>query len=90
MEFIVKTLSTIMTEVIVDILKFLPSIIALFVENSVSEPLLRVLIHVMVGRGRPLAVQLRESGAGLSSWVEFNGFTVMEGVTREIGNVLKQ
>ena len=87
MEFIVKTLSTIMREVIVDMLKVLPSTTALFVENSVSEPSLRVLIHVMVGRGRPLAVQLRESEAGLSSWVEFNGFTVMEGVTGGVGNV---
>ena len=90
MEFIVKTLSTIMTEVIVDILKVLPSTTTLFMENSVSEPLLTVLIHVIVGRGRPLAVQLRESEAGLSSWVEFNGFTVIEGVTGGKGNMLKQ
>ena len=84
----VKTLSTILTEWIVDILKVLPSTTALFMENSVSEPLLRVLIHVMVGSGRPLAVQLRESEAGLSSWVEFNGLTVIEGVTGGVGNEL--
>ena len=90
MEFIVKTLSTILTEVIVDILKVLPSTTALFIENSVSELSLKVLIHVIVGSGRPLAVQLRESEAGLSSWVEFNGFTVMEGVTGRRGNMLKQ
>ena len=35
-------------------------------------------------------MQLRESGAGLSSWREFNGFTVIEGVTGGRGNVLKQ
>ena len=82
MEFMVNTLSTAVVEMgVVDILKLLPSISVLAMENSVCEPSLLVLIQVRVGRGKPSAVQLRESGDELSSSTGLSGDTVMEGAT---------
>ena len=81
-ESIVSTLCTVVEEVAgVDISKLLPPKSVLAIENSVSEPSLRVLIQEMVGRGRPLAVQLRESGDELRSTTGLIGGTVMEGGT---------
>ena len=69
-EFIIKTLSTVMLNskgLLLVIVRVLPSMSVLSMENSISEPLLRVLIQVKVGAGTPLAVQVRERAAGLSS-----------------------
>ena len=79
---IVSTLCTVVEEVgVVDISKLLPPKSVLAMENSVSEPLLRVLIQEMVGRGRPSAVQLKESGVELRSTTGLIGGTMMEGAT---------
>ena len=65
--------------------KLLPSLTAVLgMENSVSEPSLSVLTQVMVGRGCPLAVQLRERASGLSSCTGLLGDMVMEGATVKI------
>ena len=81
-ESIVSTLCTVVEEVgVVDISKPLPSKSVLAMENSVSEPSLKVLIQEMMGRGRPSAVQLRESGDELRSTTGLVGSTMMEGVT---------
>jgi len=61
--------------------KVLPPILVLDRENSVSEPSLRVLIQVTLGRGRPSAVQLRERGDGLSSSTLLTGLTRIVGAT---------
>ena len=65
----------------VDISKLLPPKSVLAMENSVCEPSLIVLIQEMVGRGTPLAVQLRESGDELRSTTGLVGSTMMEGGT---------
>ena len=81
-EFIVSTLCTVDEEVgVVDISKLLPPKSMVAMENSVSETSLRVLIQEMVGRERPSAVQLRESGVELRSTTGLTGDTVMEGGT---------
>ena len=81
-EFTVSTLCTVDEEVgVVDISKLLPPKSLLAMENSVCELSLRVLIQEMVGRGRPSAVQLRESGDELRSTTGLTGDTVMEGAT---------
>ena len=85
-ESIVSTLCTVVEEVgVVDISKLLPPNSLLAMENSVCETSLRVLIQEMVGRGRPSAVQLRESKVELRSTTGLTGDTVMEGATVGIG-----
>ena len=83
MELIVKTLSTmvIMAVVVLETVKFLPSTSVLPMENSVSEPLLRVLTQLMEGRGEPSAVQFRENGAGRSCCTMLTGSVVIVGAT---------
>ena len=81
-ESIISTLCTVVEEVgVVDISKLLPPKSVLAIENSVSEPSLRVLIQEMMGRGTPSAVQLRESGDELRSTTGLTGDTVIEGAT---------
>ena len=80
-EAVVNTLSTVVLVGVVVMSKLLPSTSVLSMENSVCEPSLRVLTQVMVGRGEPSAVQLRESGEGLKSSTELTGGTVIEGAT---------
>ena len=65
----------------VEISKLLPPKSVLAMENSVCEPSLKVLIQEMVGRGRPSAVQLRESGDEMRSTTGLTGDSVMEGAT---------
>ena len=87
-ESIVSTLCTVVKDVgVVDISKLLPPKSVLAMENSICKPSLRVLIQEMVGRGRPSAVQLRESGDELRSTTGLTGDTVIEGATvgRRIG-----
>ena len=85
-ESIISTLCTVVEEVgVVEISKLLPPKSVLAMENSVCEPSLRVLIQEMVDRGRPSAVQLRESGDELRSTTGLTGDTVMEGATVRIG-----
>ena len=87
-ESIISTLCTVVKEVgVVDISKLLPPKSVLAMENCACEPSLRVLIQEMVGRGRPAAVQLRESGVELRSTTGLTGGAVMEGGTvgRKIG-----
>ena len=78
-----KTLCTIviMALEVLEMVRLLPSTSKLASENSVSEPSLPVLTQVMLGKGRPSAVQLRESGAPLRSWTLLTGSSIMEGAT---------
>ena len=69
---------------VLETVKFLPSTSVLPRENSVSKPLLRVLTQLMVGKGKPLAVQLRESGAGLRNSIVLSGVTVKVGGTADL------
>ena len=46
---------------------------------TVIEPLLRVLIQVILARGRPSAEQLRDSGLGLRSWTVLEGEIMIPG-----------
>ena len=84
-ESIVSTLCTVEDVGVVEIAKLLPLKSVLAMENSVCEPSLRVLIQEMLGRGRPSAVQLRESGDELRRTTGLTGDTVMEGETVGIG-----
>ena len=85
-ESIVSTLCTVVEDAgVVDISKLLPPKSVLAIENSVCEHSLRVLIQEMVGRGRPSAVQLTESGDELRSTTGLIGGTMMEGATVGIG-----
>ena len=78
-----KTLSTsiLMVLGVVVMLKLLPSTLVLGMENSVSVPSARVLNQVMVGRGTPSAVQVRESAWDLRSCIILTGDRVMEELT---------
>ena len=83
MKSIMKTLVTMVALELFVMVKLLPSPTSVLgMENTLSEPSLRrVLTQVMVGRGRPSAVQVRESEAGASSSTVLAGVTVMEGAT---------
>ena len=85
-EFTIKTLSTVMLNpegLLLVMVRVLPSMSVLSMENSVSEPLLKVLIQVMFGSGKPSAVQVRERATGLSS-VMLDGDIVIFGGTEII------
>ena len=80
MGFIMKLLSTVIAmalELLVTVKLPLPTPL----ENSISEPLLSVLNQVMVGRGEPSEVQVRVTGAGLSTCTMLAGSTMMTGTT---------
>ena len=90
-EFIKKTLSTVMLnskKSLLVIVKVLPSKSLLSIENSVSEPLLKVLIQVMFGSGKPWAVQVRERGAGLSSSMLTGDIVILGGTEIKLMHIV--
>ncbi len=66
-----------------EMVKVLPSTSVLSMSYSISEPLLKVSTQLMVGRGRPSAVQLRESPAGVRTWTVVTGDSVTVGGTKK-------
>ena len=84
MELIVKTLPTsIMALEVLVTVKSRPSTSVLPTVNSISEPLLKVLIQLMVGRGKPSAMQVREREA------EGSRSLLPTGATRILGSATK-
>ena len=85
-EVIVKLLSTVMLPsegLLLVMVMILPSMSMLSMENSVSERLLKVLIQVMFGSGKPSAVQVREREAGLSSSMLTGDIAILGGTKTE-------
>ena len=74
-----KTLNIIAVDGVFAILTFLSIPNTPDASNVVIEPLLRVLIQLILARGRPTAEQLIDSGLGLRSWTVLEGEIMIPG-----------
>ena len=74
-----KTLNIIAVDGVFVMLTFLSIPNTPDASNVVIEPLLRVLIQLILARGRPSAEQLRDSGFGLRSWTVLEGEIMIPG-----------